>query len=485
MRSLIWLRSDLRVADNPALHAAARRADRGVVAVYAICPEQWEAHDTAPIKVDFILRNLRELSAALARRNIALRIVETPTFAGVPRALLAVAREHDCDALFFNREHEVNERRRDADVTATFENARVEVHAFTDQCLFEPGTLRTGAGTFYTVFTPFKRAWLRAFDADPDLGRVLPAPRKRSAMIGAPDAIPDAVAGFDPAAARPDLWPAGERTARARLAAFVRRRIESYHDRRDHPALSGTSGLSPYLASGVISARQCVAAAVDANEGRLDDGAPGAVAWLGELVWREFYKHVLVGFPRVCMHRAFKPATERIRWNDDDDHFRAWCAGRTGYPIVDAAMRQLAGTGWMHNRLRMIVAMFLSKNLFIDWRRGERFFMRHLVDGDLAANNGGWQWAASTGTDAVPYFRVFNPLAQSRRFDPRGVFIRRFLPELARLEAPAVHDPWSSPAAARLELDYPRPIVDHATTRRHAIEAFRAATAAPGALAVM
>jgi deoxyribodipyrimidine photo-lyase len=174
------------------------------------------------------------------------------------------------------------------------------------------------------------------------------------------------------------------------------------------------------------------------------------------------------------MHRAFQRATERLEWNDDDDHFRAWCEGRTGYPIVDAAMRQLMHTGWMHNRLRMIVAMFLSKNLFLDWRRGERFFMQHLVDGDLSANNGGWQWAASTGTDAAPYFRIFNPCAQSKKCDPDGVFIRRFVPELAQVEVAAIHDPSRIPAPLRGTIDYPEPIVDHAATRRRAIEAFKA-----------
>ena len=174
------------------------------------------------------------------------------------------------------------------------------------------------------------------------------------------------------------------------------------------------------------------------------------------------------------MHRAFQPATERIEWNDNDEHFKAWCEGRTGYPIVDAAMRQLAQTGWMHNRLRMIVAMFLSKNLFLDWRRGERFFMQHLIDGDLSANNGGWQWAASTGTDAAPYFRIFNPYSQSKKCDPDGAFIRRVVPELNDVDAPVFHDPSSIPALLRDQVDYPEPIVDHASTRTRAIEAFKA-----------
>lgn len=473
MRALMWFRSDLRIADNPALYAAMREADRGVVAVYTICPKQWHAHDTAPVKVDFILRNLAALSAALEKKNIALRVIETPTFTGVAKALLALARESDCTAVYFNREYEVNERRRDEDVNAAFQSAGREVHQFTDQCIFEPGELRTGGGGYYTVFSPFKRNWYRTFEADPDRGTPLGTPRKLPEMIGAPDEIPDRVRGFATDAGRPDLWEAGERVARRRLGAFVQHRIDGYKVDRDLPAINGTSTLSPYLVSGVISLRQCVHEALDANEGRLDSGSPGAVVWISELIWREFYKHILVGFPRVSMHRAFQPDTERVTWRDDDQQFEAWCEGRTGYPIVDAAMRQLLQTGWMHNRLRMVVAMFLSKNLFLDWRRGERFFMQHLVDGDLAANNGGWQWAASTGTDAAPYFRVFNPISQSRRCDPGGAFIRRFLPELADIEGASVHEPSSMPALLRSGLDYPDPIVDHKTTRASAIEAFK------------
>jgi deoxyribodipyrimidine photo-lyase len=470
----MWFRTDLRVSDNPALHAAAHQADRGVVAVYTICPKQWQAHDMAPIKVDFILRNLRELSATLKNKNIALTIIETATFDGVSRSLRGLARALDCDALFFNREYEVNERRRDEAVTDAFEAAGAEVHTFTDQCLFEPGTLRTGKDGFYTVYSPFKRAWYRAFDANRDRGEPLTTPRKQREMVGQPSEIPARVDGFDLDCAHSNLWNAGEKTARGKLAAFIRLRIAAYQDDRDLPASDGTSTLSPYLASGVVSLRQCVQAALEANNGRLATGSTGVAQWISELIWREFYKHILVGFPCVCMHRAFQPATDRLEWNDNDEHFDLWCQGRTGYPIVDAAMRQLSQTGWMHNRLRMIVAMFLSKNLFLDWRRGEKFFMEHLVDGDLSANNGGWQWAASTGTDAAPYFRIFNPVSQSKKCDPDGAFIRRFVPELSNVAAPEIHDPSTIPARLHERRVYPEPIVDHSATRAQAIEAFKA-----------
>jgi deoxyribodipyrimidine photo-lyase len=253
----------------------------------------------------------------------------------------------------------------------------------------------------------------------------------------------------------------------------ARSRLLAYKDQRDFPAINGTSTLSPYLAVGAISPRQCLAAAVECNAGRTHDGQPGCDTWISELVWREFYKHILVGFPRVNKHRAFREETEELPWNDDDDQFQAWCDGRTGFPIVDAAMRQLRQTGWMHNRLRMVVAMFLTKDLFIDWRRGEQFFMQHLVDGDLAANNGGWQWSASTGTDAAPYFRIFNPISQSRKFDPHGAFIRRFLPEIAHLDDDAIHEPYGDDAPLlTTKLAYPRPMIDRELSRERVLKAF-------------
>jgi len=264
-------------------------------------------------------------------------------------------------------------------------------------------------------------------------------------------------------------WPAGEREALRRLDRFVEERIERYDVDRDHPAIEATSTLSPYLACGVISPRQCLAAVADVHEGSIDTTGAGAKTWISELVWREFYRHVLFGFPRVCRGRPFKPETEALNWCDDSDAFRAWCEGRTGVPIVDAAMRQLARTGWMHNRLRMIVAMYLTKDLFVDWREGERFFMHQLVDGDFANNNGGWQWSASTGTDAAPYFRVFNPTSQSRRYDSHGEFIRTWCPELQHLDDRSIHEPASLSAERRGGLDYPAPLVDHAEARRRTL----------------
>ncbi len=475
MRSLMWFRSDLRTRDNTALTEACRGRG-GCVGVFVISPGEWRAHDVAPVRVDLILRTLKELGAALAKLNIPLVVRSAETPREIPAALLNLARDCRCERLHFNREYEVNESRRDEAVRLAFEREGLTVTAHDDQTIIAPGRVRTQEGRPFTVFTPFKKRWLAVLDEDggpPPLG----LPGRQPEIEVKPSTIPTHIEGFT-SSVSPSLWPAGEAAAAARLRRFCDSTISSYKAKRDLPALDSTSALSPHLAVGSISPRQCLAAALEANDGKADGGKQGPATWISELVWREFYVHVMAAFPRVCMHRAFKPETDRIRWSDNEALFTAWCQGRTGFPIVDAAMRQLAQTGWMHNRLRMITAMFLTKDLFIDWRRGEKFFMQSLVDGFLASNNGGWQWSASTGTDAAPYFRIFNPFSQSRTCDPRGEFIRRFCPELAHLDDDQIHEPHSDKSGvaplARATLDYPEPIVDHAKARERVLKAFAA-----------
>jgi deoxyribodipyrimidine photo-lyase len=472
MTPLVCFRADLRVSENTALAKACRDASGGVAAVFILCPGQWREHDWADTKVDFMLRTLGELRSELDRLNIPLLVARADTFREAPAALLKAARACGCDAIYFNREYEVNESRRDEAVTEAFTDAGLKIVALHDQSVIPPDTLRTTTDRFYTVFTPFRRAWIRHL-RDHGVPAVRRRPRPRPATDVAADSVADSVPGFDRSRGRPDLWPAGEEAARRRLRSFVRTGIGDYARRRGLPALDGTSALSPYLAVGAISARQCLQAAVRANRNSLNGRKTGPATWITELIWREFYRHLLVGYPRVSMNRAFRPETDRVRWRNDRQAFDAWCRGRTGVPIVDAAMRQLAETGWMHNRLRMITSMFLTKDLLIDWRWGERHFMRHLIDGDLASNNGGWQWSASTGADAAPYFRIFNPWRQSRKFDPDGAFIRRFLPELSEVQGDAIHDPSALPGPQRAKLDYPDPIVDHERAVARARAAFR------------
>ncbi len=269
------------------------------------------------------------------------------------------------------------------------------------------------------------------------------------------------------------LWPSGEKIAYERLEHFIADKIFTYHTQRDLPFLDSTSRLSPYLALGMISAKTCFLSALTANSYELDTGNQGVLTWMSELIWREFYRHILIAVPRVCMNQPYKPETKNLQWEKDQSLLKKWQQGQTGFPLVDAAMRQLNLTGWMHNRLRMVTAMFLSKNLFLDWRLGEKYFASHLIDFDFASNNGGWQWSASTGTDAVPYFRIFNPLSQSERFDQTGNFIREYCPELKDFDDRSIHDPYKYQPLIASQSGYPRFIIDYKSSRLRAIAAFK------------
>ncbi|WP_373183145.1 deoxyribodipyrimidine photo-lyase [Halomonas campaniensis] len=464
--SLVWFRNDLRLADHRALAAAARQGP--VVAVHLRALPHWRRHGHGANQLDFRARGLAALKEGLEGLNIPLLHRDIDDFAEAPDALLALARETGAEALHFNHEYPLDEVRRDRAVVEAFDAAGLAATGHHDAVAFAPGELLTGKGDYYGVFTPFARAWHRRLTPERLALSDSPAPQAPLPIVS--DPLPELPEGEEtPIDGR--QWPAGEGPAADRLERFLRFRGRHYAAQRDLPAIRGTSELSPYLALGMISHRQCLQAVLAENDGRLAEGDAGLTAWVNELVWREFYRHVAFGFPRVCRHRAFQAHTEALAWRDDEAGFAAWCEGRTGYPIVDAAMRQLVATGWMHNRLRMITAMFLSKHLLIDWRRGEAFFLRHLVDGEFCANNGGWQWAASTGTDAAPYFRIFNPTTQSTRFDPDGRFIAEWLPELAALPAKARHAPPHDLAGG---IDYPPPIVDHRAARQRALDAFKA-----------
>lgn len=472
-RQLVWFRADLRTADNAALHHACQSAaggSGGVVGLFILCARQWrDRHDMADIRAAFVLRHLRQLSLDLHALNIPLVIRACEWFKDVPELVVNVAQQTGCEAVHAGEECELNERLRDDAVAAACDAVGLRFRCYTDNTLSAPGSIVTQQGRSFTVFTPFRKAWTRAA-MEQGIPAVLPTPPRQARTGIASDPVPDVLPPFDLSHDRADLWPAGERHALARMQRFAAHRLHDYKNLRDHPGINGTSTLSPYLAVGSISPRQCLALAVD-HGGGLANPSPGAEQWISELLWREFYKHILVAFPHVCKRRAFRPIYDSLPWRIDPDALTRWQQGTTGYPIVDAAMRQLRATGWMHNRCRMIAAMFLSKHLLIDWRLGEKHFMRHLIDGDLASNNGGWQWSASTGTDAQPYFRIFNPALQSRRFDARGSYIRMFVPELTALDDDAIHEPWASPLLAARS-GYPQPIVDHAMARDRAVDAF-------------
>ncbi|GGO79734.1 deoxyribodipyrimidine photo-lyase [Marinobacterium nitratireducens] len=454
--NLVWFRNDLRLSDNPALHQACA-AGGPVLAVAVLTPQQWQAHSEAPRKLAFWRDALLSLGEDLESLGIPLRVLELATFDDCPDALLDLCRSLGARRVFFNFEYPLNERRRDIGVKQRLRAEGIVVEGFHGDLILPPGSVLSGKGEPFRVFTPFSRAWRR------ELLRTdfscLPAPGRQARCELRRDSVPALGEGYDAA-----LWPAGEQAAAARLQRFVGAGLESYGNDRDYPAIDGTSGLSPYLATGQLSARQCLSAA------RLGLGADWLESvWVTELIWREFYRHLLVAFPGQCRYQPFRPEVEaKIRWHHRPELFDAWCRGETGFAIVDAAMHQLLKTGWMHNRLRMLTASFLTKLLGVDWRLGCDFFMSRLIDGDFASNLGGWQWSASVGADAAPYFRIFNPARQAERFDPNDDFVCHWLPELASLSARERRDPERAAAARGL-----KPVIDYARARREALEAYQ------------
>ncbi|MCU0520934.1 MAG: DNA photolyase family protein [Anaerolineae bacterium] len=466
MRTTIWwVRRDLRLEDNQALSAALKGGAR-VVPVFVLDQALLASPYVGDKRLTFLLDGLRSLDADLRARGSSL-VVRQGDPALVLPTLMAEAR---AEAVVAERDVSPYATRRDARVAAA-----VPLHLVEGLSVHPPEAVRKADGGPYSVFTPYSRAW-KALPL-PDAGELLPAPERLPAL---PDLaslpMPDA-----PQVPVERTYVAGEAEAERRLLAFVDDLIYGYGRGRDRMDLEATSGLSPYLRFGMISARRVVVLALAARE-----SAPGAEAWdgaqtwLDELIWREFYISILSNYPEVRRH-SFREAYRDLQWANDPDDYAAWQEGRTGYPIVDAAMRQLGATGWMHNRARMIVASFLTKDLLVDWRWGERHFMQHLIDGDPAANNGGWQWSAGTGTDAAPYFRIFSPVSQGQKHDPEGTYVRRWVPELRGVAAGAIHQPWVLPAEDQrtagclIGVDYPAPIVDRKMARERTLAAYAAA----------
>ena len=471
--ALVWLRRDLRLTDHAALYHALRRHQHVYVAfifdrdILAPLPRQDR-------RVEFIRESLVELDTALREYGGALIVRHDYPRQGIP----TLARELGVSAVYANRDYEPTAVLRDADIAQTLALDDVQFHSFKDQAIFEGGEVLTQAGKPFTVFTPYKNAWYKkAALGDSDFYvRPYPVERYFDHLASSPLAtgVPTLTdLGFEPTdLAQIGVVP-GMRGGQERVEDFFTR-IERYKTARDLPAVKGVSYLSVHLRFGTVSIR--------ALAGRAwRDGSEGALGWLNELIWRDFYFAILQHFPHVVGH-AFKPAFDALVWDKNAAWHNAWCQGRTGYPLVDAAQRQLLKTGWMHNRLRMVTASFYTKDLGLDWRDGERWFAQWLLDFDLSANNGGWQWSASTGCDAQPWFRIFNPITQSERFDPQGKFIRRYVPELADVPDKYIHAPWTMPADIQSECevligkDYPAPIVDHAEARQFTLARFKAAT---------
>lgn len=476
-----WFRRDLRLSDNLALDAAAH-SGQPVLPVFIYDPAIMRSARLARPRLQFLLANLAALEESLRRLGSRLMFRIGPADA----VLAEIVRQSGATAVYANRDYSPFAARRDAAVTA---GLPVPLHYYDDALLVAPGEVLNEAGKPLTVFTPFKRKWLTVPKAAcveaPGADAFVPAAEIDALDAASGGAFTQGIP-LDRAAELSHFTDqttiavptAGEAEAQRRLERFLSQRVYGYGEGRNLlAAQSGddtdlaTSFLSPYLRFGALSPRQAYWGARDAyRAAETEAGREGVETWISELVWREFYMHILAHFPHV-LKRNFKPAYDRLEWRSAPDELAAWKAGMTGYPVVDAAMRQLQAMGWMPNRARMIVASFLTKDLLIDWREGERHFMDWLIDGDPAANNGGWQWSAGTGTDAQPYFRIFNPVAQSQKFDPDGAYIRRWVPELRDLPAEAIHAPWEKAAPPT---GYPLPIVDHALARDRTLAVFKA-----------
>jgi deoxyribodipyrimidine photo-lyase len=464
MTAIHWFRRDLRLSDNLALNAASQSGENNIL-LFIFDPTIYHGRHSSAPRMAFMLKALTALEEALEKHGSHLIIRH-----GNPRQILPeFIRETGASALYFNRDYTPFARKRDA---AIVESCGIQSYSFDDGLLLAPGQVVKADGNPFTVFTPFKKQWLLQPKAD----SVAPQNHFHDVENIPQQGLPTlADLGFNRTI---DVPEASELAAQKRLNTFLTHQVYDYSTGRDRlPAssdddtLGGSSFLSPYLRFGLISPRQVYWAAREAYQQRHNYEAQSSVeTWVSELVWREFYMHILYYFPHAAKGN-YRRQYDALEWRHAPNELQAWKDGQTGYPIVDAAMRQLKSMGWMPNRARMIVASFLTKDLLIDWREGEKHFMNWLIDGDPAANNGGWQWTAGTGTDAQPYFRIFNPVSQSQKFDPDGIYIRRWVPELRGVPTKYIHAPWEMENPPDL---YPPPIVDHAFARERTLAAFNA-----------
>jgi deoxyribodipyrimidine photo-lyase len=462
-----WIRRDLRLADNVALQAAISSSDQ-VIPVFILDPILLDSDYVGQKRRTFLYENIKCLDESL--RNFGSRLILQR---GEPGSVLEqLTHQFDHSVIFAESDISPYAVKRDQSV-----EKRLPIQWVGYPTIHPPGTILKPDGNPYRVFSSFNKTF-----------RKLPFPTEFEQWypteINTPDGIQSLPIPQIPNAAHSIRFVPGESAALEQLAYFCEGTdapIYRYGLQRDLFSEEGTSKLSPYLKFGIISVRRAAAAAFHARERAPNQAAyESADSWLNELIWREFFQHILFLYPHA-RKQSFREEYRDIQWGNDPELFEAWCQGQTGYPVIDAAMRQLSREGWLHNRLRMVVASFLTKDLHIDWRWGERWFMQHLVDGDPASNNGGWQWTAGTGTDAAPYFRIFNPVTQSKKYDPDGVYIRRWVPELDNVPNAYIHSPWEMPVqiqaetTCRIGVDYPVPVVDHRVVRQKTLDIYAAA----------
>ncbi|KAF9388069.1 hypothetical protein CPB97_001643 [Podila verticillata] len=482
--TLMWFRNDLRLQDNRALHAASVRAhDAGttLLGVYIITEQEWAARQEAPVKIDFWMRNLAKLRKELEKLSIPLIVKKAGAVSEIPGIIQSIVDLHDITHVFWNAEYTADEQKRDEEVKETITKLPfVYAEISEDRCVIPPKEIMTKIAKPFTVFDQFKMTWLVQVETQPRHLTLSPAPEPNPA--GAKAEFSKYFGSEMPTSHPHDLdqseieklYPAGEAVAHERLTDFISGTILEYHTIKSQAGHLGSNPLAPYIANGILSHRQCVSMARSVNNNKVMVGNEGVKLWVTEIIWKEFFKHVMVSFPRICENMAFLPATDDVRWSNDDRKFTLWCQGKTGYPIVDAGMRQLNTVGYMDSRVRKIVQCFLVKDLMVSWQKGEKYFMSHLIDGEMASVNGSWQWCAATGADSQPYISSNNPVTQSQKYDPHGQYISRWVPELEGLSDNQVHDPFHVLSAKDFgKLGYARPMVDHTDAKKKYVDEFK------------
>ena len=458
MNSLFIFNSDFRLKNNPALFHASLKGS-SLIAAFVFNPKKWSNHNESNLKIAFQIEHLKVLSEKLKNLNIPLKLINADGIEDESKQIIDFVKKNEIQEVFINKEYGVNEMQRDETLQKDLERMHKKLNIF-DSSIFHPDSIKTQSDTFFKVFTPFSRAFRSKLMSKKI--EISELPKRQEHAIS----VSDRIESFKLDKNDQEIfnqYEIGEEKALEKLESFIDHKILNYKENRDFPSLDGTSALSPYLSSGILSSGQCIFYVFQ----KYSEDEIGVKTWVNEIIWREFYKYILFHNPRVSKNLSFSEKYDNFPWLNNEDNFISWSKGQTGVPIIDAAMRQLNASGWMHNRLRMIVAMYLTKNLLIDWRKGEKYFMKKLIDGDFASNNGGWQWSASTGVDAAPYFRIFNPITQSEKFDKEGSFIKKWIPEIAT--AKNIHDPSTE---ERKEMGYSYHLVDLKESRKKAIEQF-------------
>ncbi|WP_343191953.1 deoxyribodipyrimidine photo-lyase [Buchnera aphidicola] len=456
---LMWFRNDLRIHDNTALHFCCKDPLIKVLSIFISTPSQWQKHDMSFKKSEYIYKNLLELKKNMLSLGIPLDIHESMNFATSIQFIIQFCKKNKITDMFYNYEYEINEKKRDVSITQLLNKENILIHRFHDSVILPPDKICTKNGKIYQCFYFFKKNIINQLK-ETSL-KCWPKPNIRNSIKYTKKKIPFT---YKREKIQTKIYPIGEEQALNQLIFFIEKNIENYELTYNIPYLNTTSLLSVCLSIGVLSPRQCLYFLF--KKTMFTSKKKYQCRWFNELLWREFYKYLLINNPQLSKYESLLNFEKKIKWNSNENHLLAWKNGKTGYPIIDAGMRQLKEYGWIHNRIRMICACFLVKNLLIDWRIGEKYFISKLIDGDLAINNGNWQWIASVGINSMPYFQIFNPINQIKKFDSQGLYIKKYLPELRKVPPSDISIPYNWSYKTGKKINYPIPIIDYNVTKK-------------------